>query len=213
MVASKKGMSAHQLHRMLGIAYRSAWFMAHRLRWAMTQEPLRSKLSGIVEVDETYIGGVVRGKGKGPHADMKASVVALVERNGRVRPIHVQKVTGATLHAAIHANVEKSADIMTDDAQAYSGLRPFFGSHETVNHSAKEYVRGNVHTNTAEGFFANLKRGIHGTFHHVSKGHLHRYLSEFEFRYNRRDISDGARAGDIVKATEGKRLMLRGSSR
>jgi transposase-like protein len=216
MSASKKGMSAHQLHRMLGVTYRAAWFMNHRLRWAMTsQAGMFAKLTGVVETDETYIGarrlrGTKRGRpGLGSH---KAPVVALVERQGRVRMFPMARVTSDNLRAALRSHVEPSATIMTDEYSIYRKPGKEFAKHETVNHAAGEYVRGEAHTNTAEGLFSLLKRGINGSFHHVSKGHLHRYCSEFEFRWNNRaalGVDDGQRAANIVRGAEGKRLTYK----
>jgi transposase-like protein len=211
--ASKKGMSAHQLHRMLGITYKSAWFMAHRLRYAMSDGPLATRLVGIVEADETYVGGKRRGRtGKpGPGDDKKTPVIALVERNGRARAFPMERVTGENIQRALAANLHQisTAELMTDESALYGGHR--FGRipHSTVNHSKKEYVRGNVHTNTVEGFFSLLKRGIFGTFHHVSKAHLARYCDEFSFRYSARQVSDGARADMLVRGAEGKRLTYK----
>lgn len=166
LCASKKGMSAHQLHRMLGITYKSAWFMAHRLRYAMSMEPLASKLSGIVEVDETYVGGKnKRGTKRGrPGQDShKTAVVALVERGGRVRAMPMERVTAENIDAVMKANVEPSTFIMTDEYTAYRNVNKHFGGHEAVSHGQKEYVReGHVHSNTVEGFFSLLKRGITG---------------------------------------------------
>lgn len=211
MSASKKGMSAHQLHRMIGCTYRAAWFAMHRLRYAMaTNADLFSKLMGTVEVDETYIGG----KQKGPFATArryknKTAVMALVERKGRVRAFPLESQHGNKMQDAVRANVHWSADMMSDDHRGYQALNMGFKSHNTIKHSLGEYVRGNVHTNTVEGFFSLLKRGIVGTFHHVSKGHLHRYCDEFAFRYNTRTAlgyTDGARAAALVLGAEGKRL-------
>jgi transposase-like protein len=211
LCASKKGMSAHQLHRMLGVTYKSAWFMAHRIRYAMTQEPLRSKLSGTVEVDETYIGGKERGL-QGVKKN-KAAVVSLVERGGKVRSFHTEMVTGKTLKQVVRENVVSDAHVMTDDHPGYRGLRKDFRRHSTIRHSWKVYARREgdivISTNTIEGFFSLLKRGVIGTFHHVSKHHLHRYLSEFDFRYNARKITDGERALLALKGFEGKRLTYK----
>lgn len=213
--ASKKGMSAHQLHRMLGVTYKSAWFMAHRIRYTMSQEPLSSKLKGIVEADETFVGGKVKGKGRYIARQTKAPVVALVERNGKARSFHMEEITAKNLRPALVEHIERDAELMTDDSGLYRGMRKHFKSHDVVKHMSGEYVRRKngrtIHTNTVEGFFSILKRGIVGTFHHVSKKHLHRYLSEFDFRYNAREISDGERAILAVKGIEGKRLMYRDS--
>jgi transposase-like protein len=211
LCASKKGMSAHQLHRMLGVTYKSAWFMAHRIRYAMSQPPLVTKLKGIVEADETYVGakrkkGARRGRpGVGSH---KAPVIAVLERGGRVRSQAVERVTAENLQQAIRENCDTEAHIMTDELNLYRGIRTEF-KHSVVNHSAGEYARGKVHVNSLEGFFGLLKRGITGVYHHVGKGHLHRYLSEFDFRYNSRKMKDGERTMLALKGTEGKRLTLR----
>lgn len=226
LCASKKGMSAHQLHRMLGVTYKTAWFMAHRIRYSMTQEPLSSRLKGIVEVDETYIGGKLR---IGPQANKpgerpkdrpaptanKAAVVSLVERNGRVHSRHVERVTAENLKPTIEAMVDEKAKLMTDEStvldSAGSGREHF-----KVNHRANEYVRYEgdlcITTNAVEGYFANLKRGINGVYHHVGRQHLHRYLSEFDFRYNARDVTDGERAELALKGSVGKRLMYKDST-
>lgn len=210
MAASKKGMSAHQLHRMLGVTYRSAWFMAHRLRWAMTQEPFASKLGGIVEADETYVSGGKDAPGRHGRGQHKVPVFTLVERGGRARSFAPKRVTAANVERVLRRNVSPDSEIMTDEGSWYRHVGDSFsGGHQTVHHTSKEYVRGVVHTNTVEGFFSILKRGIIGTFHHVSAKHLPLYLSEFDFRYSLRKTTDGQRAGEIVKASEGKRLMLR----
>jgi transposase-like protein len=208
MCSSKKGISAHQLHRMLGVTYKSAWFMAHRIRYALSQPELTDKLKGIVEADETYVGG--KGKGKrGRGATKKTPVASLVERDGRVRSKVVDHVTAQNLKGHIRDNVDKSATMMTDDFKSYVGLEKEFKDHQIINHSQKEYVRGIVHTNTVEGYFSILKRGINGIYQHVSKHHLHRYLSEFDFRYNLRKVSDNERTVSALRAMEGKRLYYR----
>ena len=210
--ASKKGVSALQIKRMTGLSYKSALFLMHRIRFAMAPANRQDggKLRGTVEVDECYIGG--RGRWKGhrprgrPNPRDKAPVVGLVERGGRVRALAVADVTAKTLKGAIREHVETSARLMTDEYQCYRGLAREFPSHETVCHSAGEYVRGDAYTNTVEGFFSILKRGINGTFHAVSRKHLHRYLSEFEFRYNTRWLDDGERAVRAIQGADGKRL-------
>lgn len=204
--SSKKGISAHQLHRMLGITYKSAWFMEHRIRYALTQSPFTGKLGGIVEADETYIGGKEK-RGEGP--SKKTAVFALVERHGRVRSFAVDRVTSKNLREIIRENVSPETRMMTDEFKGYRGLKKEFASHETVNHSRGHYVRGEVTTNTVEGYFSLLKRGINGTFHHVSKHHLHRYLAEFDFRYNARKENDAVRAVMAVQGAEGKRLLYK----
>jgi transposase-like protein len=171
MCSHKKGVSALQLQRNLGLgSYKSAWHLAHRIRWAMRQEPLASSLKGTVEIDETYIGpkGVQGKRGRG--AGKKAIVVALVERDGRVRSKPVENISAETLKNAIRENVDKTARIMTDELSSYRGIgNEFDGGHETVNHGNKEYARGDVNVNSAESYFALLKRGVHGKFHHISK--------------------------------------------
>jgi transposase-like protein len=212
MCASKKGMSAHQLHRMLGIGYRAAWFMGHRIRHAMN-DPSPAKLGGTIEADETYVGGKVKGKGCYVGRLNKAPVVALVERDGRARSFHMDAVTAKNLRVVVNQHIQKGSALMTDDSALYDGMRHHFSSHDVVKHSHGEYVRRRkgkvIHTNTVEGFFSILKRGIIGTFHHVSRVHLQRYLSEFDFRYNSRDNSDGQRALQALQGFRGKRLTYR----
>jgi transposase-like protein len=220
MCSSKKGMSAHQLHRMLGITYKSAWFMAHRIRYAMNDGIETTKLSGIVEVDETYVGGKAKNMHRSEREKRiqgrgtvdKAPVVTLVERDGRVKSQHMEHVTGENLKSAMLECVETSASIMTDESPSYFGTRKLFADHQAVNHKKGEYVRKSAHVNTAESVHALLKRGIVGTFHHVSKKHLHRYLNEFDFRFNHRKIKDGERTLNAIKGFEGKRLKYRDSS-
>ena len=209
IAASKKGMSAHQLHRMLGITYKSAWFMAHRLRYCMTQEPIASKLKGIVEADETYIGGRRKTGKKGFSRNGKTPVVALVECGGRVRAMVMPKVQAHEIKAHILANVEQDVRLMTDESPLYNEVGKELASHETVKHSIKEYARGDVHTNTVEGFFSLLKRGITGIYHHVGTGHVHRYVDEFAFRYDTRKMTDAERAELTVQGAEGKRLTYK----
>jgi transposase-like protein len=226
LCASKKGMSAHQLHRMLKVTYRSAWFMAHRIRYTMSQEPLSSKLEGIIEIDETYVGGKrrysqtqavkpgVRAQDHlGPFAG-KAAVVSVLQRGGRVQSRHMERVTAENLRAVVKQEVAENAHVMTDSSSALAGAL-MTHKHDQVNHRAKEYVRYEngvcITTNTIEGYFATLKRGINGVYHHVGKQHLHRYLSEFDFRYNSRKEKDGDRTLMALKSTGGKRLMLRDS--
>lgn len=209
--SSKKGMSALQLSRMLGVSYKSAWFMAHRVRHAMSRPPLSRKLRGIVEADETYVGG--KGKGKrGRGSITKTPVFSLVERNGVVRSQPIADVKSSTLKEIMLMNVSRDAKVMTDDFPSYRGIDKHFREHGIVQHARKEYVRGNVHTNTAEGYFSLLKRGITGTFHHVSRHHLHRYCNEFDFRYNYRKMNDGERSVALIGQVKNKRLFYRDSS-
>jgi len=213
--ASKKGMSAHQFHRMLGMTYRSAWFMAHRLRHAMASNELLSKLTGVIEADETYVGARYKRGGKQgrPGVDShKVPVFALVQRGGQVRTFPINRVTAANIRQALQTHVDPAATLVTDEFPSYIKPGREFARHLTVNHQAGVYVRGDATTNTVEGFFALLKRGIMGTFHHLSKGHLHRYCSEFEFRYNNRialGVDDETRAKNLVVAAEGKRLTFK----
>jgi transposase-like protein len=181
--------------------------MAHRIRYAMTQSPVIDKLQGIVEADETYIGGKHHGK-RGRGSENKTPVFALVERNGRVRAFRAERVTSKNLKDKIRENVDKRAVIMTDEFLAYKNLDRDF-VHYTVNHGAGEYVNGDIHTNTAEGFFSILKRGINGIYHHVSEQHLDRYLAEFGFRYDNRKVDDAVRVGIALGQIGGKRLMFR----
>jgi transposase-like protein len=216
MCSSKKGISAHQLHRMLGLTYKSAWFMAHRIRYAMQQKPLAEKLTGIIEVDETYVGGKPRKpikrvfgeKMQTGRGTKKIPVVALVQRDGTVKSQVMPRLTGKNLRHFVYQNVGKGSKIMTDEFPRYKKLGRYY-NHQTVNHGIKEYVRGEVHTNTIEGFFGLLKRGINGTFHHVSLQHLQRYLTEFDFRYNMRKETDESRTSLAFNGIEGKRLMYR----
>lgn len=208
LCASKTGISAHQLHRMLNITYKSAWFMAHRIRYAMEQSPLVEKLQGIVEADETYIGGKAHGK-RGRGAENKTPVFALVQRDGDVRSFKAERVTAKNLKTMIREHVNKDSIVMTDEFLAYKGLDKEFAGHQTVNHGTGEYDRGNVHTNCAEGYFSLLKRGIIGTYHHISQQHLDRYLAEFDFRYNSRKVTDGIRMTLTIDGVKDKRLVLR----
>lgn len=208
--SSKKGISAHQLHRTLEITYKSAWFMAHRIRYAMTQNPLAGKLKGIVEVDETYVGGKSRQHRRGRGSERKTPVVALVERNGNIKTKVVERVTAKELKSAIRDNVHKKSTIMTDEWRSYRGIgKEFKGGHKVVNHGMGEYVRGDVYTNTAESYFSLLKRGVTGTFHHVSKQHLEKYCGEFSFRWNNRKTDDFDRMQKAVMIVEGKRLTYK----
>jgi transposase-like protein len=226
MSSSKKGVSSHQLHRALNLDYKSAWFMAHRIREAMKETDLGS-LGGegeIVEADETYYGPTEkprmspqRGsrpftkKGKGGPAN-KRPIVALVERGGKARTFHVAVADKATVSKIVTENVAKESRLHTDESRLYAGSEAWFASHEHVKHSAKEYVRGDVHTNSAEGFFSIFKRGMTGIYQHCDEKHLHRYLTEYQFRYNNRvklGVSDIDRTIAAVRGIEGKRLMYR----
>lgn len=205
MCASKKGMSAHQLHRMLGVTYKTAWFMAHRIREAMRDESL-DVLGGageIVEADETYWGHPKAAAHAWHH---KEKIVSLVERGGEVRSFHVDKVNKATLIPLMTSNIDAGSRIMTDEASYYDWCAKHFASRESVSHKAKEFSRGDVTTNTVEGFFSIVKRGLIGTYHHVDPKYLTRYLDEFDFRYNAREITDAERTKLALKGIAGKRL-------
>jgi transposase-like protein len=207
--ASKKGMSAHQLHRMLGTTYETAWFLFHRLREAMTDYSPGALGGGnkVVEADETFVGGKARNKAFGP-PPKKAVVFTLVERDGEARSFHVANVAAKTLRPLMTKHASRKSYLMTDEAGQYIAIGREFAGHGTVNHSAGEYVRGVFwHSNSAESFFALLKRGVYGSFHSVSEAHLHRYLAEFDFRHNHRKVSDSERAEAALRGTRGKRLL------
>jgi len=215
MSAHKKGVSALQLQRDLGLhSYNSAWHLAHRIRLAMQTDPIASALKGVVEVDETYVGGKPR-KGDGKEhkrgrGTSKAPVMVLVERKGQAVSKPIERVNAETLKGAIREMVDKKSTIMTDEWESYQGIgSEFQGGHQTVKHNENEFVRGNVHTNTAESYFALLKRGVHGTFHHISKTHLKRYCDEFSFRWNHRKVADGERATEAIKGMVGKSLSYK----
>jgi transposase-like protein len=218
MCSHKKGVSALQLQRNLGLhSYRSAWHLAHRIRLAMAESD--GRLKGVIECDETYIGGKPRhdvywrnkknknGRGRGTK---KAAVMVLVERDGEAKSKPIICLNAKHLQSAIRENVSRKSTIMTDDWLGYRGVgKDFKGGHKIVRHSLGEYASGDVTTNTAESYFALLKRGVHGTFHHVSKHHLKRYCKEFEFRWNYRKVNDGTRAEHAILGAEGKRLTYK----
>jgi len=218
MCASKKGISSHQLHRMLGVTYKTAWFMTHRIREAMREET-EGKLGeggGTVEADETF--GNERkprrqGK-KGRGYQHKTKVLSLVERGGKVRSFHVPAVNANTLAPILREQIAADARLMTDEASHYTIVGRDFADHGVTSHGIGEYVRGDIHSNTVEGYFSVFKRGLMGTYHHVSPEHLKRYLSEFDFRYNFRTAAgyeDVARSAEALRGIGGKRLMYRDS--
>ena len=213
MASSKKSMSAHQLHRMLGTSYEAAWFLFHRLREAANDIGGSGPLGGenkVVEADESYIGGKARNKAFGPPPP-KYAVFTLVEREGKARSRHVADVTGETLRDAIVRVADRKSYLMTDGAPQYEKIGEEFSGHGTVNHSADEYVAlgGFHHTNTVESFFSLLKRAVYGQFHHISEAHLHRYLAEADFKYNHRAVTDAERAAALLRGAKGKRLLYR----
>jgi transposase-like protein len=224
MCSSKKGISAHQLMRNLEIgSYRTAWFMAHRIRWALFQEPIKEALDGIVEVDETYIGGKLRTgsqavrpgerpKDRPAGTANKKAVVAVLQRGGSVRSQHVEHVTAKDLKPIVKALVKEGAHLMTDSSNVLASAGTGF-RHDQVNHSVGEYARIEngtlISTNSVESYFAILKRGHYGVYHHWSKKYLGQYLREFDWRYNVRGLPDVERAVVALKMTGGKRLILK----
>ncbi len=224
MMASKKGMSALQVGRMLGLSKKTAWFLCHRIRESLRQTDL-APMGGegkIVEADETFVGGKEKNRHRSKrfkkHAGGnwgKETVFSLVERGGQVRSVHTPSVTAATLRPILVAQVNSKSFLVTDDAGQYRHMHRDF-RHETVNHGIEEYVRGEAHTNTIEGYFSILKRGIVGTYHHVSQQHLKRYLAEFDFRYNERQalgVTDADRMAKSIRGIVGKRLTYRRTDR
>jgi transposase-like protein len=232
LCSSKKGISSHQLHRMLGVTYKTAWFMTHRIREAMKIDTATAGPIGgegkIVEADETYIGRTSTPrvskqrerdqrpyiKRKGPQS--KNPVVALVERGGEVRMFHVENATKADVREVLVRNVDRKSALHTDESRIYTETGKEFADHRTVRHASNEYVRYEddaiVHSNTVENVFSVFKRGMTGVYQHCSEAHLHRYLSEFEFRFNRRTalgVTDAERTADALKGIEGKRLTYR----
>ena len=217
MAASKKGMSAKQMERMLGVTYKTAWFLCHRIREAMDGAAPTGPLGGpdaVVEADETYVGGKAKNRATRKPAPKKA-VVALVERNGKARSFHVANVTAKDVRALVVTNVDRASHLMTDESPVYVRMGREFNGHSVVNHSAKQYVTtgGFKHSNTAENFFSIFKCGVIGTYHHMSEAHLGRYCAEFDLRYNTRELTDGERAAAILKGGEGRRLTYRRTDR
>jgi transposase-like protein len=220
LCSSKKGISSNQLHRTLGVTLKTAWFMSHRIREAMREGKLDVPFGGrwgIVEVDETFIG---HDKTKKPKGDKKVrgyghkyAVLSLIDRDtGKARSVPVDDLKRETLLPILRENIAREATIMTDEAGQYRYLKREFNDHQVVNHSAEEYVRGEAHTNTAEGFFSIFKRGMKGIYQHCGKKHLHRYLAEFDFRYNNRialGVDDAERTVTALIGAIGKRLTYR----
>jgi transposase-like protein len=225
LTASKKGISSNQLHRTLGVTLKTAWFMSHRIREAMRDGSLRPMGGGgIVEADETYLwekaerGESKQRKGRpytkggksGPGG--KRAIISLVERGGSVRSFHVENADKATVNIIVGENIAREARVHTDESKLYNDVAAHAASHEAVKHSAKEYVRGDVHTNSVEGYFSIFKRGMQGVYQHCAEKHLHRYLAEFDFRYSNRvkvGVHDGERADRALRGIVGKRLTYR----
>ena len=227
MASSKKGVSSHQLHRALGVTYKTAWFLSHRIREAMRNGGIVAPMGGpggIVEADETYFGPTAeprvspqrKGRPYNPRGSRgpknKRAIVSLVERGGNVRSFHVSVADGATVAQIVNENIHAEARLHTDESRLYTKVGANFAMHETINHGAKEYARGDVTTNSVEGFFSIFKRGMKGIYQHCGEKHLHRYLSEYDFRYNYRiklGYNDGDRADLAIKGAAGKRLTYR----
>jgi hypothetical protein len=214
MTSSKKGISAHQLHRILEITYKSAWFLAHRIREAMRSGSLApfGSNGGAVEVDETFIGRKKGAPIKGAYHH-KMAVLGLVDREtGRSRLFHVEKAAGKLIQPIVLANLAREARLMTDENTMYRKIGRQFAEHSAVKHYEKEYVRGDVTTNTVEGAFSIFKRGMKGVYQHCGEKHLHRYLAEFEFRYSNREAvgcNDTDRSVEAMKGIVGKRITYR----
>ncbi len=219
--SSKKGISSNQLHRTLGVSLKTAWFMSHRIREAMRDGTLgpMGGAGGIVEIDETYHGKVstphnVTTSGrpytkKGSRVANKRAIISLVQRGGRVRSFHVENADKATVTKIVNDNIDHEAFVFTDESRLYNDLLEQVADHKSVKHSAKEYVRGEVHTNTVESYFSIFKRGMRGTYQHCAEKNLHRYLAEFDFRHNARvalGVNDQARADRVLSGIVGKRL-------
>ncbi len=231
MCSSKKGISSHQMHRILEVTYKTAWFMTHRIREAMRTDALAPMggAGSIIEADETYHGKkaeqpTVRADGqpyskRGGRAKFgpagKRAIVALVERGGSVRTFHVEKANKITVAGIVRQNIASETVLYTDESPLYPQVGSEFAEHASVRHSGKEYVRGAVHTNTVEGYFSIFKRGMRGVYQHCSEKHLHRYLAEFDFRYNSRSvlgINDERRSKSALEGAKDKRLMYRPAS-
>jgi transposase-like protein len=214
LTTSKKGISSHQLMRMLGVSYKTAWFMAHRIRESMRPASLTPMggSGGVIEADETYIGrlpDVPKPRHGGSHKNI---VLTLVERGGGARSFHIDSTSAADVVPLVRMNVRRESRLMTDEARHYKAIGKEFAEHGAVNHTAEEYVRGDIHTNTVEGYYSIFKRGMKGVYQHCSEKHLHRYLSEFDFRYSNRialGVNDEARAEKALQGIAGKRLTYR----
>jgi len=214
LASSKKGMSSHQLMRMLGVTYQTSWFMTHRIREAMRSGSFATPMGGagaVVEVDETFIGQKKDMPKQRGYAH-KHAVLTLVERGKGSRSFHVAGTSAADVMPILKANIAKETHIMTDEAGQYAGVKKHFAGHDFTRHGAGEYGRGEVHTNTVEGFYSVFKRGMKGVYQHCSEKHLHRYVAEFDFRYSNRSrlgVEDAQRAAMVIRGAMGKRLMYR----
>jgi transposase-like protein len=214
MAGSKKGISANQLHRTLKVTLKTAWFIGHRIREAMRAGSLSPPMGSggqFVEIDETYIG-TKKGARKRRGPGHKMAILTLVERGRDARSFHIENAAYSTVFPIIAANLDSEAKVATDEGGQYGSLKRDFPKHETVNHKAEEWRRGDVHTNTVEGYFSVFKRGMRGTYQHCSEKHLHRYLAEFDFRYNSRvglGVNDEQRTAAMVIGAKGKRLTYR----
>jgi transposase-like protein len=221
MASSKKGISSNQLHRVLGVTLKTAWFMSHRIREAMRVlgvEPMGGE-GRIVEADETYIGKLYgqerTHRGGGGASSFKNTVLTLVERGGSARSFHIDSTTLSQIVPIVRSNIARESRFMTDEARHYDKLGAEFADHGAVHHSKDEYVRGDIHTNTVEGYYSIFKRGMKGVYQHCGEKHLHRYLAEFDFRYSNRvalGVDDVARADCALKGIVGKRLTYRTSN-
>jgi transposase-like protein len=223
LCASKKGISALQIQRETGLSYKSALYLMHRIRFGLTPDGPAPKLTGIVEADETYVGGKTPNRTRGERLALRAQghkrmpkqdnqkvpVVALVQRGGDVRAMVVPTVTASNVLAILTAHVDPSARLMTDDSNVYDKVGKPFASHDSVKHSLYEYVRGEAHINSAESFFSRLKRQLYGTHHAMSPKHLHRYVAEVAFKHNTRWFEDGERVVRAIHGADGKRLRYR----
>jgi transposase-like protein len=221
--AGKKGVSALQIQRQTGLSYKSALFMMHRIRYAMTPDFAPPKLTGIVEADETYVGGKTRNRSRAERLALRAQgyrrmpkqdnykvpVMALVQRGGEVRALVVPTITANNVREVLLRNIDTSARLMTDESNLYNRVGKPFASHEAVKHALYEYVRGEAHVNSAESFFSRLKRQLYGTHHAVSKKHLHRYVAEVAFKHNTRWFEDGERTVRAIQGADGKRLRYK----
>jgi hypothetical protein len=226
MCSSKKGISSNQLHRTLGVTLKTAWFMSHRIREAMRDGQLAPMggNGGVVEADETYLWKTADRKPSKQRRDRpytktgnsgvggKRAIISLVERGGSVRSFHVENADKATVNIIVGENIAREARVHTDESRIYNDVANHAAAHESVRHSIKEYARGDVTTNSVEGYFSIFKRGMQGTYQHCAEKHLHRYLAEFDFRYNNRvavGVHDASRADEALRGIVGKRLTYR----